>query len=85
MKTHDKVVKKLMTRPGVCTEVERIEREEASLLAEETRAAFHAEAEDRLAQMKKAGSGISSDEVFDYLRQRVKSKSAARPAPRKIK
>ncbi|MBL8378677.1 MAG: helix-turn-helix transcriptional regulator [Burkholderiales bacterium] len=32
MRTHDQVVKKLMQRPGVKTEVERIEREESVLL-----------------------------------------------------
>jgi ribosome-binding protein aMBF1 (putative translation factor) len=32
MKTHDQVVKKLMQRPGVKAEVERIEREESDLL-----------------------------------------------------
>ena len=32
MKTHDQLVKKLLVRPGVKTEVERIEREEAVLL-----------------------------------------------------
>ncbi len=32
MQTHDKLVKKLMMRPGVRAEVERIEREEAVLL-----------------------------------------------------
>ncbi len=32
MKTHDQVVKKLMQRPGVRAEVERIEREETALL-----------------------------------------------------
>jgi ribosome-binding protein aMBF1 (putative translation factor) len=32
MQTHDRLVKKLMARPGVRTEVERIEREEAALL-----------------------------------------------------
>ena len=32
MRTHDKLVKKLMRRPGVRAEVERIEREEATLL-----------------------------------------------------
>lgn len=32
MKTHDEVVKKLMNRPGVKAEVERIEREEGELL-----------------------------------------------------
>jgi hypothetical protein len=78
MKTHDKVVKKLMTRPSVRAEVERIEREEC-------RAAFHAEAAGRLARMKKTGSGISAEEVFDYLRKRVQNKSATRPMSIKIK
>ena len=32
MKTHDQLIKKLMARPGVKIEVERIEREEAMLL-----------------------------------------------------
>lgn len=32
MRTHDQVVRKLLRRPGVRTEVERIEREEAALL-----------------------------------------------------
>ena len=32
MRTHDQVVKKLMMRPGVRAEVERLEREESALL-----------------------------------------------------
>ena len=32
MQTHDQLVKKLMRRPGVRAEVERIEREESALL-----------------------------------------------------
>jgi len=32
MKSHEKVVKQLMRRPGVRTEVERLEREEFALL-----------------------------------------------------
>jgi len=32
MKTHDQIVKKLMRRPGVRAEVERLEREEFALL-----------------------------------------------------
>lgn len=32
MRTHDQLVKKLMRRPGVRAEVERIEREEAAIL-----------------------------------------------------
>lgn len=32
MRTHDQIVKKLMQRPGVRAEVERIERDESALL-----------------------------------------------------
>lgn len=32
MKTHEQLVKKLLERPGVKTEVERLEREEGALL-----------------------------------------------------
>jgi hypothetical protein len=32
MATHDEIVKKLMSRPGVAAEVARIEREEGELL-----------------------------------------------------
>lgn len=32
MRTHEQVIKKLMQRPGVRAEVERIEREESALL-----------------------------------------------------
>lgn len=32
MATHDEVIKKLMSRPGVVAEVDRIEREEGELL-----------------------------------------------------
>ena len=32
MRTHEKVVQKLMSRPGVRAEVERLEREEFALL-----------------------------------------------------
>ncbi len=32
MRTHDQVIKSLLSRPGVRTEVERIEREESALL-----------------------------------------------------
>jgi predicted transcriptional regulator len=57
---------------------------EERLLAEETRAAFHAEAAVRLDQMKKTGEGLSETEVFEYLRKRVQGKPAARPKARKF-
>lgn len=85
MKTHDKVIKKPMIRRSVRDEVERIQSDEVSLLAEKNHAAFYAEAVDRLEQMKKTSSGISADEVFDYFRQRVQGKSVTRSAVCKIK
>ena len=57
---------------------------EERLLAEETRAEYHAEATARLSHMKKTAKGIPAAEVFDYLRERVQGKSAARPRARKI-
>ena len=57
---------------------------EERLLAEETRAEYHAEATARLSRMKKNGKGIPAAEVFDYLRERVQGKPAARPRTRKI-
>lgn len=54
------------------------------LLAEEARAEYHAEAMARLLRMKKTGKGIPAAEVFDYLRERVQGKPAARPKARKI-
>ncbi|MGQ0512581.1 MAG: CopG family ribbon-helix-helix protein [Betaproteobacteria bacterium] len=52
--------------------------------AEETRAAFHAEARRRLARMKKSGMGIPAEEVFAYLRQRAAGGNPQPPKPRKI-
>lgn len=57
---------------------------EERLVVEETRAAYHAEAEGRLEQIKKTGKAIPAEEVFDYLRKRVQGKTAVRPKPRKI-
>jgi predicted transcriptional regulator len=57
---------------------------EERLLAEETRAEYHAEATARLSHMKKTAKGIPAAEVFDYLRERVQGKPAARPRARKI-
>jgi predicted transcriptional regulator len=52
--------------------------------AEEARAAFHAEAKQRLARMKKAGTGIPAEEVFEYLRKRAAGEAAERPKARKV-
>jgi len=53
--------------------------------AEEARQAFQAEAERRLARMKRAGVGIPAQEVFEYLRQRAAGRKAVRPKPRKLR
>jgi len=42
VRTHDQVVRKLLKRPGVRTEVERIEREEGALLDALLKARFDA-------------------------------------------
>ena len=52
--------------------------------AEETRAAFHAEARRRLARMKRSRVGIAAGDVFDYLDARARGKSPERPKPRRI-
>ena len=52
--------------------------------AEEVRAQFLAEAKRRLARMKKTGSAIPADEVFDYLSARARGEKAPRPTPRKL-
>jgi predicted transcriptional regulator len=57
---------------------------EERLTAEETRAAFLAEAERRAAEFRKTGKGIPAEEVFDYLRKRVQGKPATRPKARKL-
>jgi predicted transcriptional regulator len=54
------------------------------LEAEEARAAFHADAKRRLARMKKTGTGIPAEEVFEYLKRRAEGRAAERPRPRKI-
>ena len=54
------------------------------LEADETRAAFHAEARRRLAGMKKTGQGIPAPEVFAYLEERARGKAVTRPKPRRI-
>jgi predicted transcriptional regulator len=54
------------------------------LEAEEARTVFHAEAKRRLARMKKTGLGIPAGEVHDYLEQRARGKSPARPKARRV-
>ena len=54
------------------------------LEAAEARAAFHAEAERRLARMKKSGHGVPAQQVFTYLERRARGGRPARPRPRRI-
>jgi hypothetical protein len=53
--------------------------------AEEARLAFHAEAERRLARMKRTSVGIPAQEVFEYMQRRAAGRKAARPKPRKLR
>ncbi|HTD89078.1 MAG TPA: CopG family transcriptional regulator [Burkholderiales bacterium] len=57
---------------------------EDRLAAEETRAAFLAEAEQRAAQFRKTGKTIPAEEVFGYLRKYAQGKPAVRPKARKL-
>ncbi len=52
---------------------------------EEAEQAFHAQAERRLARMKKSGLGIPADEVFAYLKQRTQGEPAKRPKSRRLR
>jgi predicted transcriptional regulator len=51
--------------------------------AEEAQAALEAEARQRLAGMKKSGKAIPAEEVFSYLRARVRGEKVKRPKARK--
>jgi predicted transcriptional regulator len=53
--------------------------------AENARLAYLAEASCRLARMKKTGTGIPGEEVFEYLQRRAEGHKAARPKARKIR
>jgi predicted transcriptional regulator len=52
--------------------------------AEQVRISFQAEAERRLARMKRTGVAIPAEEVFAYFERRAKGTTAPRPKPRKI-
>ena len=61
-----------------------LEAIQEKLDAEEAQAAFHAEAQRRLAGMKKTGKAIPAAEVFGYLRARVRGEKTRRPKARKL-
>ena len=52
--------------------------------AEEARASFHAAAKQRLARMKRSGTGIPADDVFEYFRKRAAGRVTGRPRARRI-
>jgi predicted transcriptional regulator len=52
--------------------------------AEEAQAAFHSEAQRRLSRMKKTGKAIPADQVFEYLRARVRGEPVKRPKARRL-
>jgi predicted transcriptional regulator len=58
---------------------------EGRLQMEEAHAAFVAEANVRLAGMKKTGVGIPADALFEYFERRVVGHKAKKPAARKLK
>lgn len=49
-----------------------------------TRLAFQAEAEQRLARMKRTGKAIPAAEVFDYVRAKAAAQKPARPKSRRL-
>jgi hypothetical protein len=53
------------------------------LEAEESEAAFLAEAERRLADMKLSREGIPADQVFAYLEARARGRKRRRPTARR--
>jgi hypothetical protein len=53
------------------------------LEAEEARAAFQAEARERLEGLLASGKGILAEEVFGSLHARVEGRKVRRPRPRK--
>jgi predicted transcriptional regulator len=61
-----------------------LEAIEEKLCAEEARAAFHAEADRRIAKMKRSGRAIPAGEVFAYLEARAAGRKPARPRARKV-
>ena len=80
-----KRIAKLAKRQDVSLHGFMLEAIREKVEAEEARLAFHAEAERRLARMKKTGVGIPAQEVFEYLQRRAAGRKATRPKPRKLR
>lgn len=79
-----KRIARLIVARGTTAHAFMIKAIEEKLDTEETQAAFLAEAQRRLAGMKKSGKGIPADEAFDYLRAQVRSGKAKRPKARRL-
>lgn len=79
-----KRIAKLAQRRKTTPHALMLEAINEKLEAEEAKAAFHAEANRRLRNMKKMRVGIPPDEVFEYLELRGQGKPAARPKARRL-
>lgn len=79
-----KRIAKLARRRKTTPHALMLEAIREKVAAEESRAAFHAEAHRRLKGMKKTGAGIPAGEVFEYLELRAAGKPAARPKARRV-
>jgi predicted transcriptional regulator len=80
-----KRIAKLAKRQDVTPHGFMLEAIREKVEAEEARLAFHAEAERRLARMKRTGVGIPAAEVWEYLQRRAAGHKTARPKPRKLR
>ncbi len=78
-----KRVAKLVARRDETAHAFMLEAIREKLEAEEAQAAFHAEAERRLTQMRANRQGIPADEVFAYLGARLQGQNVKRPKPRR--
>ena len=79
-----KRIAKLARRRKTTLHAPMLEAISEKVKAEDSRAAFHAEAQRRLKRMKKTGKGIPAAEVFEYLELRGADRPTARPKARKV-
>ncbi len=78
-----KRIAKLVAETGTNAHAFMLEAIREKVSAEEAKAEFHAEAERRLRSMKKTGKGMPAEEVFAYLRARIRGEQPERPKARK--
>lgn len=79
-----KRVARLVSRRDISAHAFMLEAIEEKVVAEERRAAFHAEAKARLEVMERTGKGVPADEVFAWLEGRARGKAVRRPKARKV-